>query len=201
MQTQLYLTPKDQGRPLTREEFSRAAGAEGYRYELIDGRLEVSPLPELPHDCLRDWLARKLWTYAQVHPEVVNEVKAPARLFATSRTKPTAPEPDVAAFRDFPHDLPIAETRWQDLVPILAVEIISEDTADKDLVRNVELYQDVPTLREYWIVDPRPTPDQPSLIVYRRRGARWQKPITVPFGETYTTKLLPDFALVVDPRA
>jgi hypothetical protein len=37
-------------------------------------------------------------------------------------------------------------------------------------------------------------------FVYRRRGAQWQPRLTVPFGGTYTTRLLPGFSLVVDPR-
>jgi hypothetical protein len=76
----------------------------------------------------------------------------------------------------------------------------SQGTADKDLVRNVELYVEVPSIKQYWVLDPRPDPDRPSLRVYRRRGKNWQKPIDVAFGETYQTpRVLPGFALVVDP--
>jgi Uma2 family endonuclease len=83
----------------------------------------------------------------------------------------------------------------------LLVEIISEDDPRKDLVRNVELYLETPSVREYWIIDPRPDPDSPILWVYRRRGNRWQKPIEVPAGSTYESpKLLPGFSLLVDPR-
>ena len=85
--------------------------------------------------------------------------------------------------------------------PILAAEILSEDNADKDLVRNVRLLLLVPSVREYWIFDPREDPDRPSLMVYRRRGASWQRPITLAAGETYTTKLLPGFSLLLDPLA
>ncbi len=200
MRTQLYLTPRDRGRPLTREEFESADSREGYHYELIDGRLAVSPLPDLPHDINRDWLARKLFAYGLLHPEIINEVKAPARIFVPDRPKVTAPEPDVAAYRDFPHHQLIAELRWQDAVPLFVAEVLSEDNADKDFERNVALYLDVPSIREYWILDPRADADRPTLTVYRKRGRRWQRPIAVAFGGTYTTPLLPDFALVVDPR-
>jgi hypothetical protein len=63
----------------------------------------------------------------------------------------------------------------------------------------VELYRLVPSIAEYWIVDPRVDPDKPGLIVYRRRGQNWQKPIRVAFGETYVTRHLPGFDLVMNP--
>ena len=50
-----------------------------------------------------------------------------------------------------------------------------------------------------WVLDARVNADQPVLHVFRRRGSKWTK-IEVPFGETYTTKLLPGFALKIDPR-
>jgi Uma2 family endonuclease len=200
MATLLYLTPGDQGRPLAPEEFEKAGGQEGYRYELIDGKLEVSPLPDLPHDCIKDWLADKLRDYRRQHPEVINRIASPARVFVPDRPGVTTPEPDVAAYRNFPCDRPVAKMRWQDVSPLLVAEVLSEDTADKDLVRNLELYLQVPSIREYWILDPRASADHPTLTVHRRRGRRWQRPINVPAGGTYTTRLLPGFALVLDPR-
>jgi Uma2 family endonuclease len=200
MATQFYLTPKDQGRALSLEEFEHAGGQEGYHYELIDGKLEVSPLPNLPHEDLRDWLRDLLKDYARRNPEVINYLKAPARVFVPERRATTAPEPDVAAYHDFPLDLPLRQRRWRDFSPILVAEILSADTADKDLVRNLDLYREVLSIREYWILDPRNDADRPTLTVYRRRGQRWQRPIAVASGGVYTTRLLPDFALLLDVR-
>ena len=198
MKTQLYLTPKDQGRALSLEEFERADSLEGYLYELIDGKLEVSPLPDMPHEELRDWLRDHLNNYIQQHPEIINHVKAPARVFVPNRQGVTAPEPDVVAYRDFPLHLPLRQRRWRDFSPILVAEIISADTAEKDLVRNRELYLQVPSIREYWILDPRDDANRPALTVHRRRGQRWQQSIEIASGQTYTTRLLPDFVLVME---
>lgn len=198
MRTQVYLTPKDQGRALSLEEFEHASGQEGYHYELIDGKVDVSPIPELPHEDLRDWLRDTLKDYGRLHPEIINYVKSPARVFVPGRRPTTAPEPDVAAYRDFPLHLPRRQRRWRDHSPVLVAEILSADTAAKDLVRNRELYLQVLSVREYWILDPRQDPDRPSLIVYRRRGSRWQKAIEITYGETYTTRLLPDFVLTLE---
>src|SRR5262245_55726838 len=164
--TQLYLTPRDQGRPLSLEEFEHAGGLEGYHYELIDGKLEVSPLPNMPHEEVRDWLQDQLKDYVRRHSEFINHLKAPARVFVPGRRATTAPEPDIAAYHDFPLHLPLRQRRWRDFSPILVAEIISEDTADKDLVRNLDLYLQVPSIREYWIIDPRIDADRPALTVH-----------------------------------
>jgi Uma2 family endonuclease len=113
----------------------------------------------------------------------------------------TEPEPDLIAFQDYPLDEPIRDVRWEDLAPVLVIEILSEDTADKDLERNVELYVEISSIREYWLLDPRADADHPTLTVYRRRGQRWQRPIELSSGATYTTRWLPGFSLRVAPRS
>jgi Uma2 family endonuclease len=197
VQTQIYLTPKDQGRPLTLEEFQHAASRNGYHYELIDGRLQVSPLPDYPHAALVCLIRGLLARYAEQNPEVLRRVRGPARVFVHGRRAVTAPEPDVAAYRDFPSGQPRSRIRWQDISPMLVVEVLSEKNADKDLVRNLQLYLEVPTIREYWIVDPRQDADRPNLTVHRRRGSRWPRPLNVPPRRSYTTRLLPGFILTL----
>jgi Uma2 family endonuclease len=154
----------------------------------------------LPEQSLEQWLYAKLFFYSQDHPEVINWVLPKSRVFVPSRKKATRPEPDISAYQDFPHHVPRKQRRWQDVSPVLVVEVVSDDDPNKDLVRNVELYQEVPSIKEYWIVDPRPDPDRPTLIVYRRRGQQWQKPVEVAYGQVYETpRFLPGFRLVVDP--
>jgi len=90
--------------------------------------------------------------------------------------------------------------RWQDVSPLLVCEIPSQDEPHKDLVRNVELYLAVPSIKEYWILDVRDDPDRPHLIAHRRHGSRWRVQ-EVSFGERYTTRVLPGFKLVLDPHS
>jgi Uma2 family endonuclease len=198
MTTRLYLTPRDHGRALQRAEFEAASAQKGRRYELIDGKLEVWPFPELGHEFLRGWLAERLRDYSRGWPESIDKVFGPAWVFVPNR--PSVITPDIAAYRDFPLDRRIGELRWQDVSPLLVVEILSEDTAAKDLERNYELYLQVPSIREYWVVGPRASASRPRLTVHRRRGARWQRPIAVAPGGEYTTRLLPGFTLVLSPR-
>src|SRR5207302_182190 len=143
------------GRPMSLEEFLAGDYQEGCHYELIDGKLYVSPLPNLPEDLVADWIYFKLKLYAREHPEVINHVTNKARIFVPGRADVTAPEPDLAAYRNFPKDYPFRSLRWQDVSPILVGEVLSAEDPDKDLVRNVELYLQVPTLKEYWVLDTR----------------------------------------------
>ena len=199
MKTALYLTPQDHGRELTIEELERAGGLEGYRYELIDGRLAVSPLPNLPHDFISRWLSIKLQKYIGNHSEIINHLQSPARVFVPRRRAVTAPEPDIAAYHGFPERPIVADLNWRDFSPLLVVEVLSEDTADKDLERNYELYLQVPSIREYWIIDPLAEGEATMMTVQRRRGQHWQRPIEIAAGGEYTTRLLPEFVLLLDP--
>ena len=198
MSTLTKLGPMDHGRPYSLEEFEEADYEGGFKYELIDGRLFVSPMPDLPENSLEEWLGLKLRFYSHKYPTRINYVSGKGRVFISGRRHTTCPEPDLSAYRDFPLDVPIRLRRWQDLRPILVVEIMTGD-AWKDLGRNVELYLQVPSIREYWVLDGRENPDEPALIQHRRHGKRWVVR-TYPYGSTFTTRLLPGFRLVIDPR-
>jgi hypothetical protein len=69
----------------------------------------------------------------------------------------------------------------------------------KDLTRNPDLYLTLASIKEYWVLNGSRSADEPTLVVHRRRGKAWQV-TTFPHGSTFTTKLLPGFGLVVDPR-
>jgi Uma2 family endonuclease len=185
---------------MTLEEFHSADGLEGYRYELIDGRLYVAPAPNLPENVVEEWIGTRLTLYSLKHPEVFNYVSAKARVFVPGRRGVTNPEPDRACYQDFPLHLPRRKLSWRKVSPKLVVEVISADDPDKDLVRNVELYLQVRSIEEYWVLDAREDPDRPSMRVHRRRGDEWEV-IDLNYGDTYMTPLLPGFKLKIDPRS
>jgi Uma2 family endonuclease len=196
----IQLGPEDHGRAMTRQEFESAIGQDGYRYELIHGRVVVSPSPNMPHGRVLAWIHPRLLAYTERHPEVINFVSTAGRVFVPDPDEATNPEPDLIAYRDVPLDVEPNELNWEEYDPILVVEILSPGNPEKDLERNVELYRQVPSIREYWIIDALKTGLRPTLRAYRRRGQRWLKPIDVAGGGTYTTRLLPDFQLIMDIR-
>lgn len=201
MRTLLVLGPADHDRPISREEFDAAIGTEGYHYELIHGRVYVSPALDLPHDSVFQWAYGHLLIYGRSHPEVFNYLSSHPRVIVPGEEDRTNPQPDFAAYHDFPLHLDLDEVAWDDVSPILVGEVLSPDNRDKDLDRNVEIYLQVPSIREYWVFDPDADAGRWFLRVLRRRGPRWQKPIELKLGETYTTRLLPGFSLLLDPRA
>src|SRR5579871_6868079 len=133
MATVAKLDPVDHGKPMAFEEFMAGDYREGYHYELIKGKLYVSPMANLPEDYIEQWLYQKLLYYANQHLDVINRVTNKARVFVPGERRTTCPEPDLAAFHGFPTHLPIRRMRWQDVSPILGGEVISADDPDKDL--------------------------------------------------------------------
>ena len=196
---QLKLGPADHGRPLTLDDFDEAEFETGFRYEIIDGRLYVSNEPNPAENFLENWLFIKLIIYSGKRQEIINYVSVKSRLFLHSRSKPTVPEPDIAAYCDYPRHAPLEDLHWRDLNPIVVAEILVEGDLHKDLERNRQLYLEAPSIREYWILDGRENPNEPSLIQLRRYGKRWIEK-KFPFGSTFTSRVLPDFSIVVDPR-
>jgi Uma2 family endonuclease len=197
MTTLLRLGPADHGRQVTDEEWEGAHLERGYCYEVIDGQLLVSPRPELPHDVLENWLKDRWKDFARQHPEVVNYVTNGARIYLSGRPRLTVPQPDLAAYAHFPYETPWRLLTWRQINPVFVAEVISPDDAEKDLIRNVGLYLQVPSIREYWILEPRG--NQVRLLVHRRRGSRWQNVIEVAEGETYTSRHFPGLAVMLSP--
>src|SRR5262245_29147194 len=124
MTTALMLGPADHGRPITREEFDGASYQGGYWYELIDGRLYVSPAPNPDHDLVLHCLLDQLSAYARRRSDVINHVTPNARIFLPGRPDETEPHPDMAAYCDFPRGRRRGTT-WRQFSPVLVAEVVS----------------------------------------------------------------------------
>lgn len=199
MATKLKIGPDDHGKRFTAEERRSADYVEGHKYEIIDGRIYVSPVPNAPAGWVEAWVLERLMLYSVSHRDVINYVHPKASVTVPGRPEETAPEPDVAAYHNYPRHLPPQEQDWRNVSPILVVEVMSEEEGEKkDLERNPELYRQVRSIREYWVLDTRASTAEPTLIVYRRQGRRWERLSDVPGGGTYTTSLLPGFTLTLN---
>jgi Uma2 family endonuclease len=166
--TRLHLGPADHGRRLPYDEFMAADYEGGYKYEIIDGELYVSPLPNPEQEWVESEVLFRLNVYAREHPEVINHVSNKARVFVHSRPDATVPEPDLAAYQNYPQRPPPGGRRWETVSPVFVAEVISPSDPNKDLVRNVELYWQVPSIQEYWVFDLRPEAEHP-LTGHRRQ--------------------------------
>ena len=195
----LCFGPADHGRAVPDKQIDSAEYVGGFKYEIIDGRLYVSPQPNAPEHALENWIRDALIVYSATHPKIINFVATKGRVFLPATTRKTIPEPDIAAYSDFPKELPIRQLKWQKLSPVLVCEVLVDGDIDKDLARNPQLYFQVPSIQEYWVVNGAEDPDEPSLIQYVRRGVKWAI-TTHHFGSTFTPKVLPGFSMVIDPR-
>ncbi len=126
---------------LTRADLESAPD-DGYRYELIDGGLFVTPAPGYRHQRI----VPKLWKVLdEACPAGLVAVPAP---FAVGLSEDTEVQPDVlvaprAAFTE--KDLPNA--------PLLAVEVLSPSTRRTDRDLKWERYQRA-GIASYWVIDP-----------------------------------------------
>jgi Uma2 family endonuclease len=147
------LGPADHDRPLSLEEFEAAEFEDGFKYELIAGRLCVSPQANFAQHWLERWLVRQLDNFSDEHPEVLAFVATKGRVYLPEGTEATVPEPDFALYRDLPAGN-VEDINWQLLSPFIVGEILTaDDGAEKDLVRNPALFIQVPTVQEYWVLD------------------------------------------------
>lgn len=127
--------------PFTVEDLARLPD-DGRRYELLDGVLLVSPPGGLRHQKILTGLVVAL---DKCCPDHLHVLGAP---FAVRPSHDTELQPDALVARDddlTEELLPVA--------PLLAVEVLSANTALVDLNLKKAAYQRM-GVRSYWIVDP-----------------------------------------------
>jgi Uma2 family endonuclease len=178
----------DLARRWTREEWLALPEDDGYRYELLDGELLVTPSPLGPHQ-------RAVWAlWERVHPYVKQHRLgltglAPSDLDLRSGQ---ALQPDLFVVPFFEGREPL---HWHELgIPRLLAEVLSPSTAMRDRNQKRRRYQ-ASGVAEYWIVDTdarlieRWQPDdlRPEILTER---LAWQPepgipPLTIELGEYF----------------
>src|SRR3954447_15902888 len=111
----LKLGPADHGRSLSLDDYESADYEPGFKYEIIDGRLYVSEEPDPTENELELWLFEKLWDYSRSEASVLNRVTNKGRVFVHLRPEATVPEPDIAAYEDYPLDRRFTGTKWSEV--------------------------------------------------------------------------------------
>ncbi len=175
--------PKENGILMTRHEFDRADFAEGWRYELVNGVLIVTPMPANnevdPNEELGHWLR----TYREKHPK--GECLDYTAYERTIRTATNRRRVDRAIWAG------LGRRPRKNETPTIAVEFVSKRKRDRDrdYVTKRDEYLQV-GVQEYWVIDRY----EHTLTVYRR--VQGKNRTTVYTGEQiYKTKLLPGFEL------
>jgi Uma2 family endonuclease len=121
---------------------------DGWKYEIIDGVLHMSPPPLIVHQRLSVRLSTLMHTYAEKNRLGV-VLTAPCGVRLPGQSIPF--EPDILFVR---HErLAIVGERYVEGTPDLIVEILSPSNAAYDLETKFQVYQDA-GVPEYWLVNP-----------------------------------------------
>ncbi len=181
----LVLGPELAGISLTPEEFDAIEEADrDYRYELINGRLIVTPPPLEAERATNQELGFLLRLYRQEHPQgAALDATLPEQTVITRTNRRRADRVIWTGLGRHPD--PHLD------VPSIIAEWVSESKRDwqRDYVEKLQEYREM-GIAEYWIFDRF----RRTLTVYRGT-LEAPEVLVVKEGETYRTPLLPGFEL------
>lgn len=178
--------PEDHGRRMTLDRFDRAVGREGYIYELNDGVIEVTDVPNLVHLAQVQELRDQLVEYRLVHPGVVHTLTGSNESKILLAETQSERHPDLSVYLSPPPD--VADV-WSVWVPAIVIEVVSKSSVKRDYEDKPAEYFEFGVL-ENWIVD---AAKGQMTVLYRWRG-QWKEKV-VKAAQKYTTRHLPGFSL------
>lgn len=149
----MQLMPR--GADWTVEDLERLPEGDGLQYELFDGMLVVSPSPTSQHGTAVFRLANLIGQNLPEGRELVPFV-APMD-WQPGRQRSLQPDLLIARAEDVQEKKVVGPL-------VLAVEVLSPSTRNKDLLLKRDFYQQG-GVRSYWIVDP----DEPSVLALELR--------------------------------
>jgi Uma2 family endonuclease len=179
----LRLGPRSAGLLLTLTEFDHARIQKGWRYELINGVLVVSPTPSRQERGPNQTLGRWLENYQEDHPQgSALDATLPEEEIETKQNRRRV---DRAIWAGLGRDPEEGEA------PTITVEFVSKGkiNQERDYVAKRDEFREI-GVREYWVVDRF----RRSLTVYRFDGEKDEE-LHIPEDKTYETPLLPGFVL------
>ncbi len=179
----LRIGPRSAGLLLTPAEFDRARFREGWRYELINGVLVVSPVPSReerdPNEELGYWLRQ----YRDSHPQGSSlDLTLPEEEIETKQNRRRA---DRAIWAGLGRDPGKGEP------PTIIVEYVSSGkiNQERDYVAKRAEYREI-GVREYWVVDRF----RRIMTIFTFSGESDQERV-ITEQQSYSTPLLPGFEL------
>ncbi len=159
---------KTEPHPLTVDDLANTPD-DGRRYELVDGRLDVSPAPVSLHTLIETRLTIHLGNAA---PDELMVLTGPGINFNAERTHHRIPDLAVIRTTD-------AESPYLTRPPLLAIEIVSPESVIRDNHTKRHEYAEF-GIMSYWIISP--APDKPGLIELHLENGDYRE-VTQVFGE------------------
>ncbi|MBB6170022.1 Uma2 family endonuclease [Nocardiopsis mwathae] len=145
--------PESQERPLTVEDLQRMPD-DGRRYELVDGRLDVSPAPTNRHAKVEHRLS---WHLQNLAPAECDVYRGAGANFNADRSHHRIP--DLSVFRTDDYEEP-----YFTVPPLLAVEVVSPSSLFRDTNTKRAEYADF-GIESYWVINV--WGDEPELLEWR----------------------------------
>ena len=181
----LRLGPRSAGVLLTTEEFDRARFVEGWRYELINEVLVVSPIPSLNERDPNEELGYFLRAYQESHPQgSALDLTIGEQTIETKKNRRRADRVIWAGLGRLPDP---NET------PTIIIELVSKGkiNQERDYVAKRAEYREI-GVKEYWIIDRFSR----TMTVCLFAADRDQEHV-IAANQTYATTLLPGYELAL----
>ena len=179
----LRLGPRSAGVLLTTEEFDRARFVEGWRYELINEVLVVSPIPSRNERDPNEELGRWLRNYQESHPQgSALDATLAEETIETKKNRRRADRVIWAGLGRLP---------GPNEPPTIIIELVSKGkiNQERDYVAKRAEYREI-GVKEYWIIDRF----SKTMTVCRFAADRDQE-LVIAANQTYATTLLPGYEL------
>ena len=161
---------------------------DGWRYEVFQGELHMTPAPGTDHQRSSTRLERQLSNFVVEH-DLGEVLHAPLDVRLGKLANPV--QPDILFIRQ--DRLDIIQERWIEGAPDLIVEILSPGNWIDDRRTKYRLYA-LAGVREYWIVDPRKC----EIDVYVLREGSFMQVGNFGAGERVRSDVLAGFEIGVD---
>jgi Uma2 family endonuclease len=161
---------------------------DGYRYEVIDGVLYMSPPPLIRHQRTSSRIYISLSDFLRLNP-LGEAFYAPVGVRLPNQPVPL--QPDIIFVRA--ERLTVIQENYIEGVPDLIIEILSPSNWLYDRREKMQVYQEA-GVPEYWIVDPRGETIEIYVLeqsVYRMAGQSGR-------GTVASSQVLPGFEVPVD---
>jgi len=179
----LRLGPRSAGVLLTTEEFDRARFVEGWRYELINEVLVVSPIPSLNERDPNEELGYFLRAYQESHPQgSALDLTIGEQTIETKKNRRRADRVIWAGLGRLP---------GPNETPTIIIQLVSKGkiNQERDYVAKRAEYREI-GVKEYWIIDRF----SKTMTVCRFAADRDQE-LVIAADQTYATTLLPGYEL------
>lgn len=186
----IKLSPADDGRRMSLEDFEHAESEDGRCFELSRGVVTFMDVPNPPHLRQLISLRRSASVYDLANPGRIHAILAGLECKLLVDDLESERHPDLCLYLTPMPDRDDSGI-WREWIPEIVVEIVSLGSGLRDYEEKREEYLAI-GVKEYWIFDF----GKQEMHAFRRWGGQWRGKVLRP-GDTFTTRLLPGFELPV----